>query len=63
MDSPSELRDWIKPATMTALQSHVTSLGICPFCHKKTLGTKFVEAPYQWMQCAACGVIFVLECE
>lgn len=43
-----------KFVTMTALQGRVKDLGICPYCHTKTLIEKFNDGDWVSHQCSKC---------
>ena len=55
--------DMIKTAIMSPLQERVSLLGVCPYCHKKTLARKHEQADMAFDQCADCLRIYVVNAD
>jgi len=47
--------------TFTPLQQTVAELGVCPFCHTKTLTHKHTGGGCEWHQCGKCLKVLALE--
>lgn len=55
----SEAYELPKLLTMSPLQGRVKDLGICPYCHKKTLSEKYNDGDWKSDQCSGCLRIFM----
>jgi ribosomal protein L37AE/L43A len=52
--------DLMKLVTMTTLQTRVSELGVCPYCHSRTLDRRRTDESLAWDQCRACLRVFVI---
>lgn len=55
-----KISDLIKTAIMNVLEERVAELGVCPSCHKKTLGFVHEAEGMRFYQCAGCLKVYVL---
>lgn len=51
--------DLLKLAVMSTLQARVSMLGVCPYCHTKTLVRKHEQADMAFNQCEKCLRVYV----
>ena len=46
---------------LSTLQERVRDMGMCPYCHSKTLHEKYNSGQFRFDQCSQCRAVFCVE--